>query len=440
MILIYEQLCPQKVLPMNNSITGKALVILIDNSPNSIDGDFYPNRLEAQKIAIERLSTYLFSICSYSQVALLTMSADEFGIRSSFTMSSSKINNVLRNIYSSSNLLNSECQNSLKKKLHESPDIFSDYPCSILLEKALKTALIMIDHFHYSNNIDNNDISLTNSIPPIEKQILVFICSKHDIKSDQVIEDIKKEALSKETIINFVAFGPDVNEKELLRKLVESENTSSTSNSQNSTNSSILNKSNVSNLNPANSPNSLNIKSSKKKIVNNTNKKNKGELHNPSKALNNANNNFTSPASGEFIDIPFPTNEILSDIVLSSRIGTGNVKPQIPVKGLLKTNPDLFEAVYEMLATYKRQAKNEIDTNIEHQIQVLENCSSSSKTPQRSIVKMQKAMNYPNSTILPLSNNNPLISDANKIDNDNSNTQSSNSSNDKTKEDNNDIN
>ena len=94
-----------------------------------------------------------------------------------------------------------------------------------------------------------------------------------------------------------------------------------------------------------------------------------------------------------------------------------------------------------MLGTYKRQAKNEIDPNIEHQIQVLENCSSSSKTPQRSIVKMQKAMNYPNSTILPLSNNNPLISDANKIDNDNSNTQSSNSSNDKTKEDNNnDIN
>lgn len=440
MILIYEQLCPQKVLPMINCITGKALVILIDNSPNSIDGDFYPNRLEAQKIAIERLSTYLFSICSYSQVALLTMSADEFGIRSSFTMSSSKINNVLRNIYSSSNLLNSECQNSLKKKLHESSDIFSDYPCSILLEKSLKTALIMIDHFHYSNNIDNNDISLTNSIPHIEKHILVFICSKHDIKSDQVIEDIKKEALSKETVINFVAFGPDVNEKELLRKLVESEN-SSTSNSQNSTNSSILNKSNVSNLNPANSPNSLNINSSKKKIVNNSNKRNKGELHNPSKALNNAINNFTSSASGEFIDIPFPTNEILSDIVLSSRIGTGNVKPQIPVKGLLKTNPDLFEAVYEMLGTYKRQAKNEIDPNIEHQIQVLENCSSSSKTPQRSIVKMQKAMNYPNSTILPLSNNNPLISDANKIDNDNSNTQSSNSSNDKTKEDNNnDIN
>ena len=56
------------------SINGKAVVILIDNSPGSIDSDFYPNRLEAQKVAIERLTTYLFSICSYSQVSLITMS------------------------------------------------------------------------------------------------------------------------------------------------------------------------------------------------------------------------------------------------------------------------------------------------------------------------------------------------------------------------------
>lgn len=351
------------------NINGKAVVILIDNSPSSIDGDFYPNRLEAQKIAIERLSIYLFSICSYSQVALITMSPDEPGTRSSFTTMSNKISSVLRNIHSTSPILKSS--SSLKPF------------CPLLLEKSLKTALVTIDHFNYQNpnsgdlidtmpNKENNNNNETNSIPHIEKQIIAFICSKHDVDSDQKVENIKKAAMSKDTTINIVAFGPDVNDKELLRKLTQSSNP----------NSKLPNSLNLST--PLNSDSPLR----KKVTSNHPNKKIK-----PINSNNSNNNSLTSsPSSGEFLDISSSSDKILSDIVLSSRIGTGNIKPQIPVKALMKTNPDLFESVYDSLLAYKQQVGDKIETSVENQIQMLENCLyPTPKTPQRTNLKTPKS-------------------------------------------------
>lgn len=351
------------------SINGKAVVILIDNSPGSIDSDFYPNRLEAQKVAIERLTTYLFSICSYSQVSLITMSSDEFGIRTSFTSTSSKISSILRNIHSTSSI-SQNAQNSSNEKLK----IY----CPLLLEKSLKTALIAIEHFQYPSSNDQLFDLISNkksneplNMPHIEKQIIAFICSRHDIDTDQKVEDIKKSALSKDTTINIVSFGMNVNDKDLLRNLTQTDNSE---------------------------PN-INIESSsiKKTSTSNSDKKTK-ETNN-----SNQSNSSLSFNSGEFIDIPSPSDKILSDVVLSSKIGIGNIKPQIPVKSLIRSNPDLFEAVYDSLLTYKQQAGDEIDSSVEHQIQMLESCAfSTPKTPQRTNLKSKVTIPPTLSSLSPI--------------------------------------
>lgn len=410
---------PHKKFPsMNNSITGKAVAILIDNSPASINGDFYPNRIEAQKIAIERLSTYLFSISSYSQVALITMSPDEFGIRSSFTTMSNKINSVLRNINASSHL----SQDSIKKypinSLEKNPkNNSSENVCPILLEKSLKTALVMIDHFHYqsanneiidpiSNKGNNNKNETSNSFPHVEKQILAFICSRHDLITDQKVKNIKEIAIKKDVTINIVAFGPDVNDKEFLRDLTQSENSTPD-----------LNLLNPIDINTSTNFPSQDSPSKKKVITTNSNKKIK--LSNNSTSTTNCLHSQCS-SSGEFLDILSLPNEILSDIILSSRIGTGSVKPQIPVKALLKTNPDLFEAVYDSLLSYKRQFGTEIDPSVEHQIQVLENCMfPTPKISQRSNSKLQKVTNSVNTSPIPIHPQNIEKSNTAKENNDN---------------------
>ena len=81
-----------------------AVAILIDNSATSINGDFYPSRLQAQILTAVRYSQFLFSGNQNSQVAIGTLSHMEPGIRMSFTNSYQKIENSLNNITSSGNI------------------------------------------------------------------------------------------------------------------------------------------------------------------------------------------------------------------------------------------------------------------------------------------------------------------------------------------------
>jgi 26S proteasome regulatory subunit N10 len=64
---------------------GQAIVFLIDNSATSIDGDFYPNRLDAQRHAIVRLSSYYLGQSPQTQVGFGTMGGTDCGIRCCLT-------------------------------------------------------------------------------------------------------------------------------------------------------------------------------------------------------------------------------------------------------------------------------------------------------------------------------------------------------------------
>ena len=47
---------------------GQAIIIFIDNSETSINGDFYPNRLDAQKTAAERLIQFFTRVNPQTQI------------------------------------------------------------------------------------------------------------------------------------------------------------------------------------------------------------------------------------------------------------------------------------------------------------------------------------------------------------------------------------
>ena len=65
--------------------TSRATVVIVDNSPVTIDGDFFPNRLDAQKQTIEKLAENYAKVNPTSQIGIITMSPPEMGIRSSLT-------------------------------------------------------------------------------------------------------------------------------------------------------------------------------------------------------------------------------------------------------------------------------------------------------------------------------------------------------------------
>jgi 26S proteasome regulatory subunit N10 len=63
----------------------QAIVFLIDNCSTSLNGDFYPSRLEAQKTAVERLASYFSKQNSKSQFAIGSLASAQFGVFASLT-------------------------------------------------------------------------------------------------------------------------------------------------------------------------------------------------------------------------------------------------------------------------------------------------------------------------------------------------------------------
>jgi 26S proteasome regulatory subunit N10 len=74
------------------------VVFLIDNSSTSINGDFYPNRLQAQQMAVERLTRYFAKLHQRSEYAIGTLGNTEFGICASLTSSTSTLFKALPKI------------------------------------------------------------------------------------------------------------------------------------------------------------------------------------------------------------------------------------------------------------------------------------------------------------------------------------------------------
>ena len=145
----------------------KAFVVLIDNSANAIDGDFYPSRLEAQKTTVERLSDYLLNMNPRTQFALGTLGSHEFGIRTSFTSEPKRLNAGLQSVSSGG---------------------------KIEIEKGLKSALLAFSHA-------DSEIE--------EKRILLFVGSDNNLSSYEA-KQLGEAATQKGIRIDVVVFGKEL--------------------------------------------------------------------------------------------------------------------------------------------------------------------------------------------------------------------------------------
>ncbi|EAY05100.1 26S proteasome regulatory subunit S5-related protein [Trichomonas vaginalis G3] len=146
----------------------RATIILIDNSPTSINGDFITDRLNAQTTCAERLAKNYNQSNQNSQVGIITMSRPEFGIRSSPTTKPNNIANSIPNI----------------KRGKE--------PIDILL--GVKSAIL----------------ALKNCIPiPSEKRILIFV-SSDCLMTDEIAATIRALSIKNNVIIDIVVMGEHV--------------------------------------------------------------------------------------------------------------------------------------------------------------------------------------------------------------------------------------
>jgi 26S proteasome regulatory subunit N10 len=78
--------------------SAQAIVFLIDNSESSINGDFYPNRLDAQKMSIERLMSHFSKMSLRTQLAIGTLSGNSFGICAPLTTDTMRLSKSLGRI------------------------------------------------------------------------------------------------------------------------------------------------------------------------------------------------------------------------------------------------------------------------------------------------------------------------------------------------------
>ena len=145
-----------------------AVAVILDNSYTAIDGDFFPNRLAAQKTAVDRLSQYYLSTNEKSQIAVFTMSSSEFGIRTSFTSSHSKILSSMSNITTGGKLQ---------------------------FQRALKSALMSLKHC---------------SLKIEEKRVLAFIGNEHDVTSKDIANSLSLAFKREDVSLDIVIIGKNV--------------------------------------------------------------------------------------------------------------------------------------------------------------------------------------------------------------------------------------
>jgi 26S proteasome regulatory subunit N10 len=161
------------------AVGAKAIAILIDNTTTCIDGDFFPTRLDAQKLTIERLSQYLFSVNALSQVAMCTLSSSQFGLRSSFTNVQSRVMDSLKLVTASTGV--------------------------IRLAAGIKLAVLALHHC---------------SPDVVMKRILAFVGAPHDVANADAAAELAALLLSEKVLIDFVVIGCDSFPRDILRMLI----------------------------------------------------------------------------------------------------------------------------------------------------------------------------------------------------------------------------
>jgi 26S proteasome regulatory subunit N10 len=163
------------------AVDAKAVAILLDNTTTSIDGDFFPTRLDAQKLTVERYSQYLFSVNGASQVALCTLSSSQYGVRASFT--------------------------SLQARVLESLALVTPSTGVLRLSTGIKWAVLALRHCAA-------EVAL--------KRVLAFVGGPHDIASSDVAAEIADLLAAESVFLDVVVIGSDVAQRDVLRRLIPS--------------------------------------------------------------------------------------------------------------------------------------------------------------------------------------------------------------------------
>jgi 26S proteasome regulatory subunit N10 len=163
------------------SLGPRAVAFLLDNTLSSIDGDFYPTRLEAQLSTVERFAQYLFAVEPLSQIALATLCSSECGLRSSFTDSQSRLAQSLRTVTTR---------------------------CGILsLAQGIRLGILALRHC---------------PVEVVAKRILAFVGTDHDI-TDSSASELAGQLYKEKVSLDIVVFGNDVGRVAVLRKLIHPE-------------------------------------------------------------------------------------------------------------------------------------------------------------------------------------------------------------------------
>ena len=160
------------------SSDAQAVIILIDNSETTINGDFYPNRLDAEKIATSRLSQYLSRSSAKTQISIGTIGSQQFGIQSSLTTKYIKTSQAVAQ--------------AKRGGVAE-------------LEHGIRCAFLALRH-------RNPEITT--------RRVIAFIGSHHTLTAqaaDKLAADANREGVS----VDIVAFGDDVNDIDVLEEFTK---------------------------------------------------------------------------------------------------------------------------------------------------------------------------------------------------------------------------
>lgn len=157
----------------------EAIIFLIDNSDTSINGDFEPNRLDAQKLAVQRLANFHLRYSPQTDIAIGSIGSEFFGIHMSLMNTETKINQAFEKIQPGGKAL--VCKGIL---------------CAIL---ALKYA--------------KSDVA--------QKRIVLFVGSRNDL-TPQDAKTIVTRANVDNILIDIVAFGTEVDNLHILENITRS--------------------------------------------------------------------------------------------------------------------------------------------------------------------------------------------------------------------------
>ena len=152
---------------------AEAIIFLIDNSDTSINGDFEPSRLEAQKLAAQRLGNFNLKQSPNSQVALGSIGSECFGMKCSLSKSTKQFSTAFSKIEAGGKA-----------------QIVRGITCAFL--------------------------TLKRRDPDIKgKRVVLFICSKHDLTMDSARE-LAQRANKEQISVDVIAFGQEVDKLDIL--------------------------------------------------------------------------------------------------------------------------------------------------------------------------------------------------------------------------------